>query len=406
MPGTACLDDIMSSNITGSTRAATASPAPSPVKIAVVGGLCMATAMGIGRFAFTPLLPLMQQTQGLHLSDGAWLALSNYLGYLLGAVMGFVKPPKPGSAARWGVVLVAVSTLAMAVTFGMPAWLGLRFVSGIASALVMIGVAGWALVQLAHTQRSHLGGWVFGSVGISIAIAGGIVIVVGTTVGDPRPAWLVLGLIATAIMIVTWRPLSREPVTTTTTVLVAPPLGREAWLLIVCYGVAGFGYIVPATFLPAAARALVNDPAIFGWVWPAFGIAAAVGTIGVFTFLPKAAPRKVCAIGMFVMAIGTAAPVYHLSLTTLIASAICVGGTFIVVTLAGLQEVRRIAHVAPARAVAGMTASFALGQVAGPLFAHAGGSAATAMRLPSAIATVALVVSASILLIRRPDKSD
>jgi MFS family permease len=399
----------MSSDMTGSTRVADSSPAPSsapsPVKIAVIGGLCMATAMGIGRFAFTPLLPLMQQTQGLRLSDGAWLALSNYLGYLLGAVMGFAKPPKPGSAARWGVVLVAVSTLAMAVTFGMPAWLALRFVSGIASALVMIGVAGWALVQLATARRSELGGWVFGCVGIGIAIAGVIVIVVGTTVADPQPAWFVLGLIASAIAVATWRPLMREPATTTTSVLIATPISREAWLLIVCYGVAGFGYIVPATFLPAVARALVNDPAIFGWVWPAFGAAAAIGTIGVFTFLPKAAPRKVCATGMFVMAIGTAAPVIHLSLTTLIVSAICVGGSFIVVTLAGLQEARRIAHVAPARAVAGMTSSFALGQLAGPLLAHAGESAATAMHLPSAIATVALVVSASILLIRRPDQA-
>jgi hypothetical protein len=158
---------------------------------------------------------------------------------------------------------------------------------------------------------------------------------------------------------------------------------------------------VPATFLPAVARALVNDPAIFGWVWPAFGIAAAIGTVGVSTLLPKAPPRKVCAIGMLVMAIGTATPLVQMSLTALIVSAICVGGTCIVVTLAGLQEVRRITAVAPARGVAALTASFALGQLIGPLLTHVGTSAATAMQVPSAVATIGLVISASILLIRR-----
>jgi len=384
------------------TNSLVPTPAPTPFRIVLVGGLCMAAAMGIGRFAFTPLLPLMQEVQGLPLTDGAWLAMINYLGYLVGAVGGFVWPPRPGRAARLGVGLVVVSTLAMAVTNGMPTWLMLRFVAGIASALVMIGVAGWALVQLATVRRSELGGWVFGCVGLSIALVGGIVIVIGTTVADPRPAWAVLGLIAAIIAVVTWRPLSREPATQAASMLVAPPIDRDGWLLIVCYGVAGFGYIVPATFLPAVARALVNDPAIFGWIWPAFGIAAAIGTVGVSTFLSHVAPRTVCGCGMLVMAVGTFAPLVHMNLAALVVSAVCVGGTFILVTLAGLQEVRRIAHASPARAVAGMTASFALGQLIGPLLARGGTSAVTAMRLPSLVATIALVASAIVLLVFRP----
>lgn len=371
---------------------------PPVLVVTLVGGLCMAAAMGIGRFAFTPLLPLMQQAQGLRLSDGAWLAMTNYLGYLLGAIFGFVRPPPPGRAARTGVILVALSTLAMAVTHGLAAWLALRFVSGVASALVMIGVAGWALVHLATARRGDLGGWVFGCVGLSIAVAGVVVIVVGTTVADPRPAWAILGLAAAVIAVVTWRPLAHGPLAHAASAVDAPPIDRDGWLLIVCYGVAGFGYIVPATFLPAVARALVNDPAVFGWVWPVFGVAAAIGTIGVSTFFSHVPPRTVCASGMLVMAVGTATPVVHMSIATLIVSAICVGGTFILVTLAGLQEVRRIAHVSPARAVAGMTASFALGQLFGPLLAQGGGTAITAMRLPSIVATIALVVSATILL--------
>ena len=382
------------------------STSPSPARITVVGALCMAAAMGIGRFAFTPLLPLMQQAQGLALRDGTWLAMSNYLGYLVGALAGFAWPLRPGLSARVGVATVTVSTLAMAVIDGMFPWLALRFVSGVASALVMVGVAGWALTQLATLGRSALGGLVFGAVGISIALAGGVVFVVGTTVGDPHVAWAALGIVAALIAAVTWLPLSREPATHTAAVVAntaAGPLGSDVWLLVVCYGVAGFGYIVPATFLPAAARVLVNDPRVFGWVWPVFGVAAGVGTIAVSTLLPNAPPRRVCAIGMLVMAVGTGLPVLHLDITTLILSAICVGGTFIVVTLAGIQETRRLAQPAPARAVAALTASFALGQLVGPMLAHAGESAASALRLPSTVATVCLVVSATILLVRRAE---
>ncbi len=373
--------------------------APTATRIVVVGALCMATAMGIGRFAFTPLLPLMQQHQGLALADGALLATANYLGYLFGALVGFVRPPRAGRAARAGVVLVAASTLAMAAD-GLGPWLALRFVSGVASALVMIGVAGWALVQLGAMGRAALGARVFGAVGLGIAAAGGLVIVVGTTVGDPRVAWLALGVVATAIAVFTWRPLGREPAAHAASATTATPIDRDGWLLIVCYGVAGFGYIVPATFLPAAARALVNDPAVFGWVWPAFGIAAAVGTIGASTLWPNAPPRRLCASGMLVMAIGTAAPLTHPSIATLVLSAICVGGTFILVTLSGLQEIRRITQPAPARGVAALTASFALGQVFGPLLARQGGSAFDAMRLPSLVATVLLVAAGCVLLAR------
>ncbi|MEO8937431.1 MAG: YbfB/YjiJ family MFS transporter [Burkholderiaceae bacterium] len=374
---------------------------PTPFAIVAVGGLCMATAMGIGRFAFTPLLPLMQQTQGLSLANGTWLALANYLGYLVGALFGFLRPIRPGLSTRCGVALVAVSTLGMAVSAGMAAWLALRFVAGIASALVMVGVAGWALTQLATAGRGKLGGWIFGCVGTSIAAVGGVVFVVATTVGDPRAAWAALGLTSAAISAFTWRRLSREPATHAASLANAPPLDRDGWLLIVCYGVAGFGYIVPATFLPAVARALVNDPAVFGWIWPAFGIAAAISTIGVSTFLSHIAPRTVCALGMIVMAVGTVVPVLQMSIAALVVSAICVGGTFIVVTLAGLQEARRIAHASPARAVAGLTASFALGQLVGPLLAHGGASAVSAMQLPAIVATIALVTSASVLLLWR-----
>lgn len=70
--------------------------------------------MGIGRFAFTPLFPLMQQQDGLSLAQGAWLATANYLGYLVGALGTYVLMPSERLALRWGLLTVAATTMAMA----------------------------------------------------------------------------------------------------------------------------------------------------------------------------------------------------------------------------------------------------------------------------------------------------
>lgn len=378
--------------------------ARSPRRIVLTGFASMGVAMGIGRFAFTPLLPLMQQAQGLSLSAGTWLATVNYLGYLLGSVAGVVRPLEPATSARIGLVAVAASTLGMAVVHDFNAWLALRFVAGIASALVLLGVSGSVLVQLAALQRSSLGGWVFGGVGFGIAMAGAIAFVIGTTSGDPVPAWAVLGLVAAAVTWLAWRPLGEGPRAdaSASRSTRSAPLDGAAWLLVVCYGVTGFGYIVPATFLPAVARGLFDDPAIFSWVWPVFGVAAALSTISVFAFLSHVPPRVVCAVATLVMAFGVALPAVHMSIATLIVSAICVGGTFIVTTLSGIQEARRTAAPMPARLIAAMTSAFALGQLIGPLLIRGGSNAVDAMRVPSTIAAVALVAGAVVLLATRP----
>ena len=83
-------------------------------RLALAGLFALAAAMGIGRFAATPLLPLMQ-ADGLNLSEGAWMATANYAGYLSGALLSLVAAPSASRAARWGLVAVLASTAAMAM---------------------------------------------------------------------------------------------------------------------------------------------------------------------------------------------------------------------------------------------------------------------------------------------------
>ena len=135
----------------------------------------------------------------------------------------------------------------------------------------------------------------------------------------------------------------------------------------ICYGLLGFGYILPATFLPVLARAVVDDPAVFGAAWPVFGAAAAVSTLFASLVLAKMARRHVLAGSHALMALGCLLPVLHLSALTVLLAALLVGGTFMVATMAGMQEARARSLGDPTRALGRMTAAFAIGQMAGPM---------------------------------------
>jgi len=360
--------------------------------------------MGIGRFAFTPILPLMQEKLGVTLAEGAWLATANYIGYLVGACASFAMAPKAGVSAKWGLVAVALSTLAMGITSNPLIWFVFRLVAGVASAFVLIGASAWALAHVAFHRRSDLAGWVFAGVGIGISLAGVVALVSGRLRGTPAQSWAALGIIALMIAVLSWGRLS-----TATSASkaqegnVVTRLDRSAWLLVACYGSFGFGYIIPATFLPAAARSLVSDPMVFGWVWPVFGLAAAVSTVGVTTIFRATAPRRVAAVSLLVMAVGVAMPTFDKTLGAVLMSAVCVGGTFMVTTMAAVQEARRIS-TNPDRLIAALTAAFALGQLAGPLVVSLSLSSGLGFMLPG-VAAAALLVSSAVALLRSGDET-
>ena len=206
------------------------------VRAAVLVGLVsLAAAMGIGRFAFTPILPLMQEKLGVTLAEGAWLATANYIGYLVGACASFAMAPKAGVSAKWGLVAVALSTLAMGITSNPLIWFVFRLVAGVASAFVLIGASAWALAHVAFHRRSDLAGWVFAGVGIGISLAGVVALVSGRLRGTPAQSWAALGIIALMIAVLSWGRLS-----TATSASkaqegnVVTRLDRSAWLLVAC----------------------------------------------------------------------------------------------------------------------------------------------------------------------------
>ena len=340
----------------------------------MIGLIALAVAMGIGRFSFTPLMPLMMRDGSLDALTGAEWAAANYLGYLVGALSATWFGRRPRLGLQLGLLGVAVSTLGMALTAWMSPWAGglLRGVAGVCSAWVLVCASSWCLPELARQQSATLGGWMYTGVGIGIASTG-----VLAWLGGHQSAlvlWVELGMVAVlgglcvrhALPVHTHAP--DEPQRGTASPLKSPavPAHRPVGL-IVCYGAFGYGYIVPATFLPTMGRQLVDDPWVFGLTWPLFGLAAALSVALASRWLAGWPRRRVWAMAQAVMALGTLMPLLHLSLWTLAVSALLVGGTFMVATMAGLQLAREHLPANPTPLLARMTGAFATGQIAGPL---------------------------------------
>src|SRR2546430_11124637 len=164
----------------------------------------------------------------------------------------------PCSATAFGI-----STLAVGMTHGMAAWVLWRMVAGMASAWALVHVSSWCLEQLAAAGKHGLGGVVFSGVGWGIALAGGVCLALMSAGASASQTWIALGAASLAVTAALWPRVARRD---------APATARTAFRwsadslrLVLCYAAFGFGYIIPATFVPAMAREIVADPLAFGW---------------------------------------------------------------------------------------------------------------------------------------------
>jgi len=348
---------------------------------ALAGLAALAVAMGVGRFAFTPILPMMQDDAGVSIAAGGWLASANYAGYLAGALAAIRLRLSPVAAIRAGLLAISVSTLAMSLQFGFAWWLALRALAGVASAWVLVFVSAWALEKRAQ------GGLLYSGVGAGIAAAGVACVALMAVHASSSETWIALGAASLAATALLWRvfDVGSNPAERTARVKLTP----ANWLLILCYGAFGFGYIIPATFLPAMAREAVSDPARFGWAWPVFGAAAAVSTFCAGSFPNQ---RKVWIVAVLIMALGVVLPLVVPALSGILLSAVLVGGTFMVITMAGLREARRVAAENARPLMAAMTSAFALGQIAGPLWVGYGSVAQALLTAAAVLALSALAL--------------
>ncbi len=353
--------------------------AQKPLIVAIAGMLSLAVAMGIGRFAFTPLLPMMLHDGVIDLTAASWLATSNYLGYWVGAMACALQPwlwsrlrSLPAvvhtTAVRIGLVSTVVLTLAMALQLP-PAWPLWRFLAGVASAVVFVFTSGWVLVRLHELGSPKLAGLIYVGPGIGITVSG--LAATGMVAGglSAETGWLVFGVLAAGLTLLMW-PQLRGTVSTSvgTTFQSGAPDTSEMALLAVAYGLAGFGYIVTATFLPVIAREALPGSIWLDLFWPLFGVGVSLGALITIRF-PMHWDRRHLLMGCYALqASGILLGVWWPSLVGFGVGSLLIGLPFTAITLFAMQEVRRLRPEGTSAYIGLLTAVYGLGQIAGPLW--------------------------------------
>lgn len=385
-----------------------------PLIIALTGTLSLAAAMGIGRFAFTPLMPMMLHDQLLDLASASWIASANYIGYLLGALLCFMQPmlwahngwtPLQSSLmVRLGLMMTCVLTALMAIN-APQAWPWLRFFAGLMTSFAFVFTSSWCLGHLSRLNAPTAGGIVYAGPGVGIASSGLLASLMVQLGWHSSSGWLAFALLATLMTAIVWRAYDLPdaarplPAAATATESHEAPAGgsfTEKAALTVAYGFSGLGYIITATFLPVIARTALPGSAWPDLFWPILGIGVAVGALIASRIPARIDQRLLLAICYLMQAAGVALGNWMPSLAGFALGSVLVGLPFTAITFFAMQVGRRLHPQAPSAIIGLLSAAFGLGQILGPPMA-----AALLARAPSTAIgfSWSLDVAASTLLV-------
>lgn len=341
------------------------------LKVLSAGVLSLMLVLGVARFAYTPLLPLMQRQAGLGVAAGGWLAAWNYLGYFSGALIASLISDLAlkDRLYRAGLVLAVLSTAGMAFTTDVWLWSMWRFLAGLSSAAGMLLGTGLILHWLIrHDHRPELGIH-FAGVGLGIAACAAAVPVMNRWL-DWRGQWLAFAAVALVLLVPAWRWLPRPGHAHRTRggqpMVDAPPGRFFMVVLMAMYFCAGLGYVVSATFIVAIVD---RQPGLAGSGALAFlliGLAAAPACI-----LWDLAARRIGVMNALILTsllqiFGILLPVMGSGLGAVLGGAVLFGVTFIGLVSLVLTMAGRYYPTRPAKMMGKMTLSYGVAQILGP----------------------------------------
>lgn len=358
------------------------------LKVLIAGICSLILCMGIARFAYTPLLPLMMSQAGLSHENGGWLAAINYAGYLIGVVLASqVSDAKlKHRIYRWGMVLAVLTNLLMALSNHLYVWALSRFVAGLStSAGLMIG-SGLILNWLMRHQYKDELGIHFSGIGLGIVLSACAVMWMKPH-WDWAQQWQVFALLAGLLLwpALAWFPpaQSQQAQHEPAHMQHSPPSPTFMRLFLAAYACAGFGYVITATFIVA----IVNDTAglaQLGFENVGEGVFLLIGLLAAPScYVWDKVARKIGDVNALVLAsvmemAGIIAPTLGLGLAGALIGAILYGATTIAIVSLVLTMAGRYYPAQPAKMMSKMTICYGIAQIVGPaltgwLAKHGGG---------------------------------
>jgi predicted MFS family arabinose efflux permease len=341
------------------------------LKVLGAGILSLILTLGIARFAYTPLLPIMQHQAGLGVSEAGWLASINYIGYLCGAIIAsFVSNLViKDRLYRLGLIVAVLTTGAMGLTENFWIWSLLRFFAGLSSAAGLLLGSGLILNWLIrHDQRSELGIH-FSGIGAGIAICAAVVELMNTHL-DWRQQWQLLTMLGVILIVPAWRWLPPPDTDTTTRsgqiMTDQPPTKSFLRLFMMIYFCAGVGYVVSATFLVAIIDQLPGLQEQGAWTFFLLGVAATPACIIWDLIARRTGYLNALIIAFVIQIIGILLPIFHANLILAMTGAALFGGTFIGIVSLVLTMAGRYYPTRPAKMMGKMTISYGVAQILAP----------------------------------------
>ena len=341
-------------------------------KAILIGGICaLSLAMGLSRFGFTPIIPLMQRDTGISAWMIAVLASVNNLGYLIGAYISRKQCIRKHLLLWLGIGIAgSIFTLtAMSLTLNEMSWLLLRLLAGFSSAILFVVASSLTLGQ----GRSDWAGYLYSGVGIGIALSG-IFAPLFDSAGGWQASWQGLAVGGSIFGIVAWRTLSK-----TLCLAAEKPVEMRHmnyfmrdykwYVLLVAYGLEGIGYIITATFIVQMIKAMPELSHIANQSWIVIGLAAAPSTL-LWAELAKKTDIKVSLILAFALqALGILLTVAIPNQVSVLIGGALFGGTFMGITSLTITLAGKMKPENQMEAIGELTTVYAIGQILGPIVA-------------------------------------
>jgi predicted MFS family arabinose efflux permease len=382
------------------------------MKVMGAGIFSLILVLGIARFSYTPLLPLMQQQAGLGVAAAGALAALNYAGYLAGAIaVSLISDlALKDKLYRLGMVLAVASTALMGLTTDVTIWALSRFIAGMGAAAGMLLGTGLILNWLIrHNHRSELGIH-FSGIGLGIAGSAGAVALMSMAL-DWREQWFALTAIGALLLIpaLGWLPAPDKSTLTKSGKPLedCPPGKLFLRIFMAAYFCAGMGYVVSITFIVAIVDALPGLSGHGTMVFLVMGLAGAPSCILWDLIARRTGLLNALIIASVLQIIGILLPVWPGGLAAAFAGSILFGGTFIGIVSLVLTMAGRYYPTRPAKMMGQMTISYGTAQIIGPavtgyLAAHLG-SYSAGLYMAAAVMGVGTVL---LFVLRAVEKSD
>ncbi|RIP33199.1 YbfB/YjiJ family MFS transporter [Staphylococcus gallinarum] len=345
-----------------------------PHKQLISGMIALFIVMAISRFAFTPILPIMQATTTLNSQTSGYLATSNYLGYLIGAIipMCFIMKSKVIDLKLY-LLLNIVSTILMGISDSYVVWLILRLIGGITSGTVFVLASNIVLDALRQAHKESISGLLYSSVGIGLFVSSFYIFFVADSVSW-KVLWITFGAFSMIIaMFVFFTMTDNAPIKVDdsqahshlTVQSINTKFKRYFYIAYFCEGA---GYIITGTFLVVIVKSIPQFADYASLSWMFVGLGAIPSTILWSLIADKITRKKAIYLAFLLQIIGVCLPIFSHNIVSIIMSSILFGGTFLGLTTLFLSQgqVMMYRFNTKTNFVAILTVIYSVGQMIAP----------------------------------------